>query len=186
MCIKYIVVSQWGFSSSSVGKEFACNAGDCLQHWRPGLGRFSREGNGNPLQYSCLGIPWDRRAWWATVCGVARVGDNLVTKPLPPVTQWVACWVEFVSSFRYMGFPGISDSKKNLPAMQETWVWSLGWEDSLEKGLATHSSILTRRIPMARGAWWAIVHGVAESDTTEWLRLQIEWEKEGGTLCIIS
>ena len=112
MCIKYIVVSQWGFSSSSVGKEFACNAGDCLQHWRPGLGRFPREGNGNPLQYSCLGIPWDRRAWWATVCGVARVGHNLVTKPLPPVTQWVACWVEFVSSFRYMGFPGVSDSKK--------------------------------------------------------------------------
>ena len=36
---------------------------------------------------------------------------------------------------------------KNLPAMQETWVWSLGWEDPLEKGKATHSSILAWRIP---------------------------------------
>ena len=37
-----------------------------------GLGRFPREGNGNPLQYSCLGNPMDRGAWWATVPGVPR------------------------------------------------------------------------------------------------------------------
>ena len=36
---------------------------------------------------------------------------------------------------------------KNLPAMQETWVWSLGWQDPLEKAMATHSSILAWRIP---------------------------------------
>ena len=41
---------------------------------------------------------------------------------------------------------------KNPPAMWETWVQSLGWEDSLEKGMATHSSILAWRIPMDRGA----------------------------------
>ena len=51
--------------------------------------------------------------------------------------------------------------------MQETWVQSLGWEDSLEEGMATHSSILDWRIPMHRGARQATVHGVAESDTTE-------------------
>ena len=49
---------------------------------------------------------------------------------------------------------------KNLPAMQETWVQSLGWEDPLEKGTAIHSSILAWRIP------WT-VHGVAKS----WTRL---------------
>ena len=54
---------------------------------------------------------------------------------------------------------------KNPPAMQETWVRSLGWEDALEKGMATHSSILAWRIPMDRGAWWAMVHGVAKSRT---------------------
>ena len=57
---------------------------------------------------------------------------------------------------------------KNLPAMQETWFQSLGQEDPLEEGMATHPSILTWRIPMDRGAWWATVHGVTKSpDTTE-------------------
>ena len=54
---------------------------------------------------------------------------------------------------------------KNLPAMLETWVQSLGWEDPLEQGMATHSSILAWIIPMDRGAWWTIVHGVAKSQT---------------------
>ena len=54
---------------------------------------------------------------------------------------------------------------KNLPAMQETWVRSLGWEDPLEEGMATHSSILACRIPMDRGAWRATVHGIAKSQT---------------------
>ena len=54
---------------------------------------------------------------------------------------------------------------KNLPAMQETQVQSLGWEDPLEKGKATHSSILAWRIPMVRGAWQATVHGVEKSRT---------------------
>ena len=50
---------------------------------------------------------------------------------------------------------------KNLPAMQETCIRSLGWEDPLEKGKAAHSSILAWRIPRNT------VHGVAESETTE-------------------
>ena len=53
----------------------------------------------------------------------------------------------------------------NLPAMPETWVWFLGWEDPLEKGMATHSSILAWRIPMDRGVWWATVQGVTMSRT---------------------
>ena len=48
---------------------------------------------------------------------------------------------------------------KNLHAMWETWVLSLGWEDPLEKGKATHSSILAWRIP------WTVVHGVAKGRT---------------------
>ena len=54
---------------------------------------------------------------------------------------------------------------KSLPAVSEAWVRSLGWEDLLEKGVATHSSILAWRIPMDRGAWWATVCGVAKSWT---------------------
>ena len=54
---------------------------------------------------------------------------------------------------------------KNPPAMQETWVRFLGWEDPLEKGMATRSSILAWGIPKDRGAWWATVHGVTKSQT---------------------
>ena len=54
---------------------------------------------------------------------------------------------------------------KNLPAVQESWVQSLGQEYPLEKEMATHSSILAWEIPMDRGGWWAIVHGVAKGQT---------------------
>ena len=84
-----------GFPDSSVGKEYACNAGD--PDLIPGSGRSPGEGIGYPLQYS-----------WASL-----------------VAQLV----------------------KNPPAMRETWVQSLGWEDPLEKGKRTHSSILAWRIP---------------------------------------
>ena len=60
-----------------------------------------------------------------------------------------------------MGFPGGS-VVKNLPAMQETWVRSLGREDPLEKEMATPSSILAWENPMDRGAWEATVHGVTK------------------------
>ena len=54
---------------------------------------------------------------------------------------------------------------KNPPAMQETLVQFLGWEDPLEEGMATHSSILAWRMPMDRGAWWATVHEGTKSRT---------------------
>ena len=56
---------------------------------------------------------------------------------------------------------------ENLPAVWENWVRSLGWEDPLEEGMATHSNILAWRIPIVRGAWQATVHGVTKSRT--WL-----------------
>ena len=62
----------------------------------------------------------------------------------------------------------VAQMVKNPPAMRETCVWSLGWEDPLEEGMAIHSSTLAWRIPMDRGAWWATVHGVTRS-MTEWL-----------------
>ena len=59
--------------------------------------------------------------------------------------EWDAHYYGMVLT--YGGFPGGSNSKKNPPAMWETWVQSLGWEDPLEKRKATHSSILAWRIP---------------------------------------
>ena len=59
----------------------------------------------------------------------------------------------------------VTQMVNNLPAMWETWVRPLSWEDPLKKGMATHSSILAWRISMDRGARWATVHGVAKSQT---------------------
>ena len=67
-----------GFPGGSVAKNMLANAGD--MGLIPGLGRFSEERNGNPIQYSCLGNPVDRGAWRATVHEVTRVGCDLVTK----------------------------------------------------------------------------------------------------------
>ena len=52
------------------------------------LGRSPGQGNGNPLQYSCLGTAIDRGACWATVHGVAGVGHDLAAKPPPPYVTW--------------------------------------------------------------------------------------------------
>ena len=61
----------------------------------------------------------------------------------------------------------VAQTVKNSPAMLETLVRSLVWEDPLEEGRATHSSVLAWIIPMDRRAWWATVHGV----TKIWTRL---------------
>ena len=86
----------WGFPLSSVGKEFACNAGD------PGLIPGSRRSPGKGIGY-------------------------------PLQCSWVSLVAQLV---------------KNPSAMWETWDRSLGWKDPLEKGTATHSCILTWRIPL--------------------------------------
>ena len=57
----------------------------------------------------------------------------------------------------------VTQTVKNPRALWESWVPSLGWEDSLEEGMATHSSILAWRIHMDRGAWRVTVHMVAKS-----------------------
>ena len=68
-------------------------------------------------------------------------------------------------AFQYSWTSLVSQMVKNRPAMWETWVPPLSWEDPLEKGKETHSNIVTWRIPMDRGAWWATVHKVAKSRT---------------------
>ena len=66
----------------------------------------------------------------------------------------------------------VAQTIKNLPARQETGIQSMGWEDPLEEGMATHSSILSRKISMDKEAWQATVHGVKKSRT--WLSDQAQ------------
>ena len=100
----------WDFPSGSDGKASTYNAGDPGSI--PGSGRSPGEGNGNPLQYSCLENPMDGGTFlhilWASL---------------------------------------VAQTVKNLPVMQETQVQSRDREAPMEKGMATHSSILPWRIP---------------------------------------
>ena len=92
------------FPGGSIGKESACSAGALGSI--PVLGRSTGEGNGNPLQYSCLGNPTDREAWCATFQGVSRVGHVLATKPPPPH--------RFMVSVKYIS---IEKSLRTFPVM---------------------------------------------------------------------
>ena len=99
----------------------------------PGSGRSPGEGNGNPLQYSCLENPTDGGAWQATVHRVAKSRTRL--RDFTFLSFWDT------------GLPWWLTRLKNLPTLEETQVPSLGLEDPLEKGMATYSSILAWRIP---------------------------------------
>ena len=96
------------------------------------------EGNGNPLHCSCLENPRDMEAWWAAVYGVAQSWTRLK---------------RFSSRMASLEASLVAQIVKNLPAMREMWVQSLGWEDPLEEGMAIPSNILAWRIPMDRGVW---------------------------------
>ena len=82
-----LVWTHWSFPGGAGSKEPPCQ---CRRHRRrgfyPGSGRFPGEGNGNPLQYSCLENPMDRGAWWATVHRVAK--------------SWT--WLKRLSTYEFM------------------------------------------------------------------------------------
>ena len=74
----------------------------------------------------------------------------------------------FASSYTCLWASLVAQTVKNLPAMQGTGIQSLGWEDLLEKGMATHSSNSCLENSRDKGAWQATVHGVAKSQTSDW------------------
>ena len=90
--------------------------------------------------------------------------EKLVLKIL--IVLLDATYLEIIASLMtIIGASLVAQKIKHLPTMWETWVRSLGWEEPLEEGMATHSSILAWGTPMDRGAWRATVHGVAKSRT---------------------
>ena len=127
-----------GFPCDFGSKESPRNVGDLGSI--PGLGRSPGDRKGYPFQYSVLGNSRDY-----IVHGVTK------------------SWTQ-LSDFHFKDFP-VAQVVKNLPAMQETRVQSLGQENPLEKGMANHSSILAWRNPMDKGDWWATVCGVTKSRT---------------------
>ena len=128
-------------NSSIDGKESACNAGDLGSI--PGWGRSPGEGNGSPLQCSCLENPRNRGAWWAAVSGVAQSWTRLKQFSSSSIDgKESACNAGDVSS---------------IP----------GWGRSPGEGNGNPLLYSCLENSMDRGAWWATVHGVAKSRT--WL-----------------
>ena len=130
--------SPWGHEELDTTKQF---------HFHFSLSCVG-EGNGNPLQCSCLENPRGRRAWWADVYGVAQSQSRLK-------------WFSSSSSKRraqlkqlVKGLQKVSGDSavKNMPEVHNTqiWVWSLGLEDPLKEDMATHSSILAGNTPWTK------------------------------------
>ena len=145
-----------GFPGGAEVKLSACNVGDLGSI--PLLGISPGEGNGNPLQYSCLENLMDRGAWWATVHRVAKSQTRLkqlgmhaedTLKPCQKITQVM-----------------VVQSVKNLPAKAEDIrdVGLISGSGRFPKG--GHGNPLQYSClenPKDRGAWWATVHRVAKS-----------------------
>ena len=123
--IGYPIQYSWASFVAQLVKNLPANWETCI--CLPEFGRSLREGEGYPLQYSGLEESMD-----CIVHGVTESGHDWVTCIILCSILWASQVAQLV---------------KNLPAMQEPWVWSLGWEDLLEKRNVTHSSILAWRIP---------------------------------------
>ena len=124
------------FPGGSDGKASAYNAGDLGSI--PESGRSPGEGNGNPLQYSCLENPMDGGTW----LGYSPWGHKELdtTEQLHSLTLSLSLslYTHTHTHTHTHQASRVAQMVKNLPAMWETWVQSLGWEDPLEKGMTTH------------------------------------------------
>ena len=91
-----------------------------------------------------------------------------VSNEIPQTHLFLEDTVSSTNNKELSWLPGGSDGKKNLPVMQETWVWSLGQEDPFKKGVATHSSILAWRIPQTEepGGLWSMELQRVQQDCT--------------------
>ena len=148
--------------------------------------RFPGEGNGNPLQYSCLEnsmhrilggySPWRRKELDRTEQLTLSLCYYMAVQYLPvrvfihpyhfsPIDKHLDYFFFFCLCIQsVLGFSGVS-VVKNSPIMQVMQVQSLGWEEPLEKEMATHSSILAWEIPWTEKPGGATVHGVRKSQT---------------------
>ena len=116
---------------------------------------------------------------WVTGCNSSRMGleKEQILQGVEMLSFFCGSWIDEFRAQKpdldgkYLGALGsiwaslVAQMVKNLPAVQETWVWFLGWKDPLEKGNSNPLQYSCLENPMDRGAWQAIVHGVTKSWT---------------------
>ena len=149
--ICFLVFTLPGFPGGSDSKESAWDVGDLgsILGWGDPL----EEGMATHSSILAWRIPMDRGAWQATVPGVTK-SNSAGKESACNARDWglIPGWGKssgegIGNPLQYSWASLVALVVKKPPAMQETWVWSLGWEDSLEEGTVTHSSILAWRIP---------------------------------------
>ena len=130
------------------------------------------------------------KVWWVLLLSEFLYVENIINQALGWIGSWFftfsqkfSCLVNVFSQqmflwkslrptyflFHFISLLLSSGMVKNLPSMQEAWVQSLGWEDPLEKGMTTHSSILACRISQTEEPGGLQSMGLQRVDTTEWL-----------------
>ena len=151
MCVRSIHNSAWNLVSSH-----CCELFSCVQ------------------SLSCV---WLFAAPWTAACQASLSITNsrsllkcMSIESVMPSNHLIFCRPLCVNIPQFIRASLVVQTVKNLPAVWETQVWALGWEDPLEKEMATHSSILAWRIPWTKRSLvgyspWAC----KESDTTKWL-----------------
>ena len=170
-----------GFPGGSEVKASACNAGDLGSI--PGLGRSPGEGNGNPLQYSCLENPMDGAAWWATVHGVTkswtRLSDFTTLQYCVDFCHTLTCIRRRQWHPTPVLLPGKSHGWRSLVSCSpwgreesDTTEW-LPFHFSLPcigKGNGSPLQCFCLENLRDGGAWWAAIYGVTQSRTRlKWL-----------------
>ena len=147
------------------GKESACNAGAAKAFQL--CPTLCDPTDGSLPDSPIPGILQARTMEWVAISFSSAWKWKVKVKSLSRVRLLVTPWTEAYQAPPSMGFSRQEYwSGVPLPSpMQETWVQLLGWEDPLEEGMESHSSIPAQRIPIDRGAWWATVHEITKSQT---------------------
>ena len=176
----YLAMCQLGFPGSTAVKNPPVNAGGTGDPGSiPGSGRYPGEGNGDPLQYSCLGNTMDRGAWRATIHGVTKELDTTKHAGICQLLAITVLW-GYTASFHVRVPRGPHNSYQNWPpsfpcsSVGKEFACSAG-DPGLIPGLGRSpgegngNPLLYPCLEnlMDREAWWAAVHGVAKS----WARL---------------
>ena len=154
--VSWGLLGNWGLPRWLSHKESVCNAEDVFSI--PGLGRSPEEGNGNPLQYSCLGNPMDRGVWQCTVHGVTNEWDDLVTKQQQQ-NHWASqeegsfchCLSFFlISAMCSYNEPFCShEEKAKWPKALMCWSHRMGlWTTQFKTSCPKHSKHLKLRLPL--------------------------------------
>ena len=151
---KFFIYVLLGIPVGLVVKNWPANEGDTGSI--PDLGKSSREGNGNPLQYSCLAIPTDRGGWWATV--------HVVTQSQTQQSNWTAAII-----YSSRGLPWWLSGKESTCQCRryqfEPWSQKIPWR---RKSHSLHGHTMkthSMKMPMDGRTQWARVHAVAKSWT---------------------